>query len=198
MRRVRFYFFIGFLILVGGNTLLSMPRYLFSGSMVSPASALDEINLKDVAAIKKSISQGYNSGGLFAVVTYVGGRHNGIDISAKYGAPIYSPVSGEVVVIGNQDNFCFRKNYGKFIAIKNNRDGKTLLFAHLSKIKVDEGDGVGEGEIVAENGSSGKATAPHLHITIFEKRTFQMIKKNGCDMNPTGKDVNPIRYLESL
>ena len=149
MSRIRFYLFLGFLGLVGVHWLFNLPRYIFFGSKISPANALSEIDLTNIGLIKKAISQGYESGGIFAIITYVGKRHNGVDVAARHGAPIHSPISGRVVAIGNQDNFCYKKNYGKFVVVENSEDGAALLFAHLSKIKFDDGDIVKNGDILA-------------------------------------------------
>lgn len=198
MSRAPFYLFIGFFVLIGVHWLFNLPRYILFGSKTSPANALSEIDLRNIGLIKKAISQEYKSGGIFALITYVGGRHNGADIAAKYGAPIHSPVLGKVVATGNQDNFCYKKNYGKFMVIENSEDGAALLFAHLSKTKFNEGDIVENGDVVAITGSTGRATAPHLHLTVFKRGTFKMVKKSGCGLNPTGRDVNPLKYLEIL
>ncbi|MDP2669157.1 MAG: M23 family metallopeptidase [bacterium] len=201
MAKIAFYLFAGFFVLVGAHWLfVGMPRYLLFGfgSRTSSASALAEVDLRDASSIKASVSQGYGSRSLFAALTYVGGRHNGTDFSAKYGAPVYSPISGKVLAIGNQDKYCYKKNYGKFMVIENEDDGYAILLAHLSKINFDVGEKVIAGDIVAEVGATGLATAPHLHLTVFKKDTFEMVQKSGCGLNPAGKDADPIKYLESL
>ncbi|MEK9179894.1 MAG: M23 family metallopeptidase [Patescibacteria group bacterium] len=198
MSSIRNYFFIGIAVLVGLNFLVNLPSYLFYGSKYSSPSALAEVDLREPDILKKAISQGYNAGGFFALVTYVSGRHNGVDFAAKHGSPIYSPISGKVVALGNQDDYCYRRNYGKFMVIENSEDGAALLFAHLSKIKADVGDEVSPGDNLALVGSTGKATAPHLHFTVFAPDTFEMIRRKDCGPNPAGDDINPLKYLRAL
>ena len=183
MTTIRNCFFIGLAVLVGLNFLVNLPSYLFYGSKRSSSAALAAIDLRDIATVKKAISQGYNAGGLFALVTYVSGRHNGVDFAAHHGAPIYSPVAGKVLALGNQDDYCYKRNYGKFMVVENAGDGAALLFAHLSKIKADVGDEISKGDIVALVGATGRATAPHLHFTVFREGTFELgrrEKKRKC------------------
>ena len=201
MTKASFYLFAGFLVLVGIHWLfIGMPRYIFFGfgSRTGSLNSLAEVDLRKVDSIKAAVSQGYRSQSFFAALTYVGGRHNGTDFSAKHGAPVYSPVSGEVAAIGNQDKYCYKKNYGKFLVVENSDDGYAILLAHLSKIMFDAGEKISAGDIVAEVGSTGLATAPHLHVSVFKDGTFRMTQKSGCGLNPTGRDTNPMKYLESL
>lgn len=198
MGRAFLYLIAAFMVLVGINFLINLPTYLLYGSKRSSPSALNEIDLRNIASIKKGISQGYNSRGLYAALIYANGRHNGVDIAAKYGAPIYSPISGKVMALGNQDDFCYKRNYGKFMVIENSDDGTATLFAHLSKIKFDERENVAEGDVLALVGSTGKATAPHLHLAVFKKGTFGLGQRKDCGPNPQGADINPLKYLQSL
>ncbi|RJP45682.1 M23 family metallopeptidase [Candidatus Parcubacteria bacterium] len=155
------------------------------------------IDLRDVARIRTLVTQGYGSRRYF-FISYAKGYHNGVDIAAKSGASIYSPAYGEVVAAGDQDKFCHRGNYGRFIVLRSSSDGAALLFAHLNALEVGIGDTVAAGGIVGSVGRTGRATAPHLHFTVFKKGTFELRDKEGCGPNPEGVDTNPMRYLESL
>jgi murein DD-endopeptidase MepM/ murein hydrolase activator NlpD len=64
---------------------------------------------------------------------------------------------GVVEFAGNQ------RGYGNVIEIKH-RDGKSTLFAHLSRIGVQKGQKVEQGDIVGAVGSTGFSTGPHLHF----------------------------------
>jgi murein DD-endopeptidase MepM/ murein hydrolase activator NlpD len=103
-----------------------------------------------------------------------GGRHfhTGLDIAAKYGTPVKSADSGEVIFSGWWDG------YGKAVVVDHGH-GTTTVYAHLSRIYKQVGAIVAKGQVVGLIGSTGYSTGPHLH---FE------VRKNG-------KPVNPISYL---
>ncbi|RJQ29997.1 M23 family metallopeptidase [Candidatus Parcubacteria bacterium] len=155
------------------------------------------LDLRDIRRIRTLITQGYGSRRLF-FIDYSKGYHNGIDIGAQSGVSIYSPVAGEVIAAGDQDTFCRRENYGKFIVVKDQKEGAALLFAHLNRMHMNVGDAVSVDQIIANVGNTGRTTAPHLHFTVFKNGTFELRNKNGCGSNPEGRDINPLRYLESL
>jgi murein DD-endopeptidase MepM/ murein hydrolase activator NlpD len=203
--RLYAYFFVFFFLVVFLHWSLGAIRFFFFGGGVgysyrSDAPALRMIDFSAFSeTIKPSyISQGYGSTMFARLSNYVDHRHNGIDIVAPEGAPILSATEGKVLALGNQDKFCPGRNYGKFLVIGNAKDGTVLLYAHLGSFKVKEGDSVEKGKIIATVGKSGFITSPHLHISVFEGEGFRMAKKEGCGPNPEGRDVNPIKYLESL
>ena len=103
--------------------------------------------------------------------------HEGIDLAAKTGTPVYAAHSGKVVVSGYQ-----LKGYGKMVIIQN----KDLLtvYAHHNRNRVTRGQYVNAGQHIADVGSTGHSTGPHLH---FEVRL----------RNSRGKfaAVNPLSYL---
>lgn len=195
MTSARKYFLIGLAVFVGLRWLVNLPSYLFYGWR-SPRTAdtLAEVDLRNINEIKSYISQGYGSN-IFALARYVGGYHNGIDIAARNGAPVISPSPGKVLALGDQDKFCPKRNYGRF-AVIGAESGEALLFAHLSKVKVGIGDAVREGDVIGNVGQTGRATAPHLHFTVFRKGTFEMGKRKDCGPNPKGENVNPLKYLD--
>lgn len=85
--------------------------------------------------------------------------HTGIDLSMPEGTELFSPTDGiieKVVDFGD-------KNIGKGVYIKT-EDGETLILGHLSDIKVETGQIIEAGEILALSGNTGNSTAPHLHI----------------------------------
>ena len=88
----------------------------------------------------------------------VSANHQGIDIGANEGTPIYAAIDGTVTVSSSEGE------YGKHIDITN---GDVLTrYAHCSKLLVKEGEKVKQGEKIAEVGSTGKSTGPHLHFEI--------------------------------
>lgn len=97
----------------------------------------------------------------------VSANHQGIDIGANMGTPIYAAMEGTVTVSIDEGE------YGKHIDITN---GDVLTrYAHCSKLLVKEGQKVKQGQKIAEVGSTGKSTGPHLH---FE------IRRNDRSINP--------------
>jgi len=121
--------------------------------------------------------------------------HNGIDIKASVGTPVYAAEDGEVVATGNQDLYCYKGSYGRFVVIRH-YNNLTTLYAHLSLIAVKKGDIVKRGEIIGYSGNSGFTTGPHLHFTVYFSPTFQMSKSSSCGPMPIGGSVNPLPYLE--
>ena len=86
--------------------------------------------------------------------------HDGIDLSAKVGTPIYAAHSGKVEYAGAG----FR-GYGNIIAITGK--GLTTFYAHNDRNIVKTGDYVEGGQLIAYVGKTGRTTGPHLH---FETR----------------------------
>lgn len=99
--------------------------------------------------------------------------HDGIDIAAKEGTPIYAAGSGEVVYSDQR-----LSGYGKLIIVRHSRDMFTA-YAHNQRNLVRKGSRVKAGDIIARVGKTGRASGPHLH---FEVRR-----------GPT--PVDPIAYL---
>lgn len=87
--------------------------------------------------------------------------HTGIDIRGKTGTPVYAGADGTVILAERYGG------YGNTIKIKHS-DTYTTLYAHLSKIKVKNGDFVQKGEHIGAIGSTGRSTGPHLHYEIIE------------------------------
>ncbi len=84
-------------------------------------------------------------------------QHKGVDYAAPTGTPVRTVGDGVVEFAGMQ------RGYGNVIEIKH-RDGKSTLFAHLSKIGVTKGQKVEQGDVIGAVGSTGFSTGPHLHF----------------------------------
>jgi murein DD-endopeptidase MepM/ murein hydrolase activator NlpD len=154
--------------------------FAFKGLLMTPVSG--------------RLSQGYGATA-FAQYGYKGKFHNGVDIAAPIGTPVFAAADGTVVASGDQDRYCRRGAYGKFIVIKH-RNNLTTLYAHLSKILVQEGNTVGRGDVIGYVGKTGYATGPHLHFTVFSSPTFYMGPSNMCGPMPFGGDLNPLQYVD--
>lgn len=89
-------------------------------------------------------------------------HHNGLDLSAKAGTPIYAMLPGEVAHIG------YDSRSGNYIKLRHGNF--TVSYCHLiRKPNIPIGSKVLPGQPVAQVGSNGRSTGPHLHITIKYK-----------------------------
>lgn len=101
-----------------------------------------------------------------------GRPHKGIDLGAPTGTPVFSVLDGTIVYSGHQGN------YGNVVVVEH-PDFIMTVYGHNEKNLVSVGDVVKQGQMIATTGSTGNATAPHVH---FEYR----IK---------GKAINPRKVL---
>jgi len=136
---------------------------------------------------------------------YSGKGHNGIDFGAPVGTPIKSALSGTVIGYGDTDKYPKCYSYGKWILVKHD-NGLSTLYAHLSLIRVVEGQRVGTGDLIGYSGNTGYSTGPHLHFTVFasqgvEIRRLGDIKKiTNCGdaympVAPLNAYLDPMSYL---
>ncbi|MBW4615585.1 MAG: peptidoglycan DD-metalloendopeptidase family protein [Desmonostoc vinosum HA7617-LM4] len=103
-----------------------------------------------------------------------GRMHRGIDIANSTGTPIFSAANGVVEKAGWN-----KGGYGKLVDIRH-PDGSLTRYGHNSRILVQVGQEVQQGQQIAEMGSTGFSTGPHSHFEI----------------HPSGKGaVNPIAML---
>ena len=85
--------------------------------------------------------------------------HTGIDIAANTGTKIVSAMDGEVSLVSSEGD------YGNHLKIQ---DGEVVtLYAHCKKIDVKKGDKIKKGQKIAEVGTTGNTTGPHLHFEII-------------------------------
>jgi murein DD-endopeptidase MepM/ murein hydrolase activator NlpD len=94
-----------------------------------------------------------------------GRPHEGIDLPAPVGTPVFAAADGHVVYAGNGV-----RGYGNMVVIRHAGDLLTV-YAHNSQLLVGQGRPVRAGDRIALVGQSGRATGPHLH---FEVRTGQI------------------------
>ena len=101
-----------------------------------------------------------------------GRMHEGIDIGAAQGTPIYAAATGTVIYAG------WESGYGNLTVIDHG-NGLATAYGHQSRLAVSSGQKVSRGQLIGYVGSTGHSTGPHLH---FEVR-----------VNGTPND--PLRYL---
>lgn len=88
----------------------------------------------------------------------ISANHAGIDIGVNEGSKILAAMDGKVTVSSSQGD------YGNHLKIVSGN--VTTLYAHCKTLYVKEGDEIKQGMEIAEVGSTGKATGPHLHFEI--------------------------------
>jgi murein DD-endopeptidase MepM/ murein hydrolase activator NlpD len=89
----------------------------------------------------------------------VASTHSGVDIPAPTGTPARASNSGRVVL-------ATELYYSGKTVIIDHGLGVFTYYGHFSKLLVKRGDLVAKGEIIAEVGSTGRSTGPHLHISV--------------------------------
>ena len=104
--------------------------------------------------------------------------HNGVDLVAKIGTPIFAPEPGIIVAIKIEGK------YGLFLALKHNENFTTVYsqldkFGELEGNPLKTGDQISAGHILGYVGNSGVSTGPHLHYEIRQD----------------GKPVDPLKFV---
>lgn len=125
---------------------------------------------------------------------YKNGRHNGIDLSAGVGTPIFAADDGTIKAAGDNDIGCPGGSYGKWV-LMNHPTNLATLYAHLSLIKVAMGQEVKRGDLIAYSGDTGYTTGPHLHFTVYDARTVELRIQRSCGITPFGGYLDPMMYL---
>ncbi len=85
-------------------------------------------------------------------------NHTGLDIATSKGTVIKSATNGTVILSSSQGD------YGNHLKIQ--IEDVTIIYAHCDKLYVKEGDVITQGQPIAEVGSTGNSTGPHLHFEI--------------------------------
>lgn len=101
--------------------------------------------------------------------------HPGVDIAGNDNQIIYPVARGTVVLVESS-----RFGYGNSVVISHN-ENLASRYAHLSVVKVKQGESVDKNTAVGYVGSTGWSTGPHLHLEIYEQ----------------GKPINPLSVLPS-
>lgn len=85
-------------------------------------------------------------------------NHTGTDIAAETGTKIVSATDGTVILSSTTGD------YGNHLKIQIN--DVIIVYAHCNKLYVNEGDTIKQGQEIAEVGSTGNTTGPHLHFEV--------------------------------
>jgi len=100
--------------------------------------------------------------------------HKGIDFAGKMGGAVIAVAKGVVTFSGR------RYGYGNVIDIAHG-NGYTTRYAHNSRLMVSVGDTVEKGFQIAEIGSTGRSTGPHVH--------FEVLKN--------GREIDPVKFIRA-
>jgi murein DD-endopeptidase MepM/ murein hydrolase activator NlpD len=100
--------------------------------------------------------------------------HKGIDFAGKRGGEVIAVAKGVVTFSGR------RYGFGNVIDIAHG-NGYTTRYAHNSRLLVSVGDTVEKGFLIAEIGSTGRSTGPHVH--------FEVLKN--------GRQIDPVKYIRA-
>ena len=133
---------------------------------ITAASSYNQMQI-DADAIKKKFtlqlplkSSDYTISSPFGVRTGVEPAfHTGIDMAANTGTTIYSAMDGTVILNSSEGD------YGNHLEIQSG--DLITLYGHCSKLLVKKGAKVKKGDKIAEVGSTGNSTGPHLHFEIL-------------------------------
>jgi len=173
---------------VRGLPSISVPNFITEMERVSGqiSSKVERMNALETAMLDKQVNVqvtpsgwpvdgGWMSSG-FGVRSdpFTGHQaiHEGVDIAASHGSPIYAMGEGVVTHAGN------KAGYGLTVEVTH-KSSLVTRYAHASAVHVAVGDRVKKGTRVASVGTSGRATGPHLH---FEVQLNQ-------------RAVNPVSFL---
>ena len=101
--------------------------------------------------------------------------HHGVDFAGRWGSQVVAVAAGVVTWSGR------RYSYGQMVEV-NHGNGYVTRYAHNKKNLVGVGEKVEKGQVIAEMGSSGRSTGPHVHFEVLHN----------------GKVVNPKQYILSV
>ena len=100
--------------------------------------------------------------------------HAGVDFAGKEGSPVVATAAGVVTWAGN------RSGYGRLVEI-NHGNGYATRYGHNRRVLVKAGEAVKKGQVIAEMGSTGRSTGPHVHFEVLRN----------------GRAVNPTKYIQA-
>jgi len=178
MKKVNIYRFCNYALM----TVISCSLVL---NIVSPALT-QTVSLINPPAMTNLIwpAQGVLSQG------FIKYKHEGIDIAGTKGTPILAAAAGTVMKAGWDD-----WGLGNFIEIKH-FDGSATVYGHNSRLLVSKGQQVKQGQIIAEMGSTGNSTAPHLHFEFYvngllASNPISLLQSTTIAKTPVNQPITP-------
>jgi murein DD-endopeptidase MepM/ murein hydrolase activator NlpD len=101
--------------------------------------------------------------------------HKGIDLRAAEGSDVAAAGAGRVTFAGASGG------YGTTVVVEH-ANGLSTRYAHLSEVRVQAGEEIAAGQVIGLAGSTGRATAPHLHFEVLE---------DGVQVDPRRLETGP-------
>jgi murein DD-endopeptidase MepM/ murein hydrolase activator NlpD len=145
------------------SSLFSSWEELERGGLVTTAGTIQAAPRIDVAVPSRMPLAGMTLTSSYGMRTHpvLGGRrqHNGVDLAAPTGTPVYATADGR---IGRAELF---SSYGNYVQIEHGGQLQTR-YAHLSSYTVQAGQMVRRGDLIGYVGSTGRSTGPHLHYEV--------------------------------
>lgn len=156
------------------GTLLLKSDY--NGQELPNNYTMDKLSLGDLETVTPVLGHlnsvyGYRDHPINGVYQF----HGGVDIGGQTGDPISAFAAGTVEYVGQDDS------YGLYLQLDHG-NGVKSFYAHCNKVCVTKGQAVSMWEKIAEVGSSGAATGPHLHLELKFNKTH----------------LDPIYYIQVL
>ena len=108
-------------------------------------------------------------------------NHKGVDIcNVGFTSSVFATKSGKVILASSprQGSYYGGSGYGNYVVVDHG-GGLTTLYAHMSTVKVSEGQMVSQGTVLGITGSTGASTGAHLHYEVRVSGVYQ----------------NPLNYL---
>ncbi|MTJ49305.1 M23 family metallopeptidase [Dolichospermum sp. UHCC 0259] len=180
MKKVNIYRFCNYALMALISCTLAIskvsPALTQTVSLINPTS-VPAINL--IWPTQGVLSQGFRK--------Y---QHEGIDIAGAKGTPILAAAAGKVVKAGWDD-----WGLGNFIEIKH-LNGNVTVYGHNSRLLVSKGQQVKQGQIIAEMGSTGNSSAPHLHFEFYvngrlASNPISLLPSTNIAKTPVNKPISP-------
>ena len=126
---------------------------------------LSERNLQKASALTgRPINKGWMSSGYGHRTDPFNGRkawHNGVDFAGVEGADVVAVAAGVVTWSGE------RHGYGNMIELDHG-EGHVTRYGHNKQNRVNVGDVVKKGQVIATMGSTGRSTGPHVHFEVYK------------------------------
>ena len=152
---------------------------------VLEAQLFEQAVKKKMIPTMMPVKASYNPSGFGRRIDPFNGQwamHEGIDFIAEYGSPVQAAAGGVVIFSG------FHPQYGYMVDIDHGNDLVTR-YAHASKLLVREGDIVQRGRKIAEVGTTGRSTGPHLHFEVRFRGAAQNPAKFLVTSSPASNPV---------
>lgn len=136
-----------------GDTII-IPDGVVSSTQSTPSSGSSASTNVASGYYVRPIKTGVKSQGIHG--------HNGVDLAAPVGTPIYASADGKVILSRTGG---YNGGYGTYVVVSH-ANGTQTLYAHMSTNLVEVGDVIKQGQRIGAIGMTGKTTGPHIHFEV--------------------------------